>query len=117
VALAVVPALIPLALIALFYARSLGLGPVEMLSEGVGLVGGGYFGFGGTLLWSIAFGLLAALTVTLARARVIGGAGGSDAGERERTSSPSERMPAAHRPPVLPYGLRPLRRERERVLR
>lgn len=117
VALAVTPALIPLVSVALFYARSFGLGPAKMLSEAMGLVGGGYFGFGGTLLWSIAFGLLAALAVALTQTPGIGGGGESGAPERERTSRPSPRAGLGRPAPTLPYGLPPLRRERERVLR
>jgi hypothetical protein len=48
--------LAPLALLIAFYAHQLGLGPGEVAWTGVLLLAGGHVGFGGALLWSIAFG-------------------------------------------------------------
>ena len=62
-ALLLVPALLPLALLLAFYSLSLGLGPAQMLLEGMVMVGGGYVNIGGLLLWSLAFGLLVAMGI------------------------------------------------------
>ena len=59
--------LAPLALLIAFYAHQLGLGPGEVAWTGVLLLAGGHVGFGGALLWSIAFGgAVAAAMVALA---------------------------------------------------
>jgi hypothetical protein len=62
-ALLLVPALLPLALLLAFYSLLLGLGPAQMLLEGMVMVGGGYVNIGGLLLWSLAFGLLVAMGI------------------------------------------------------
>jgi len=59
--------LAPLALLIAFYAHQLGLGPGEVAWTGMLLLAGGHVGFGGALLWSIAFGCaVAAAMVALA---------------------------------------------------
>lgn len=67
-ALLLAPALAPLALLLCFYALSLGLGPLQMLIEGLVMVGGGYLSLGGVVLWSIAFGVLVAMGIANAAA-------------------------------------------------
>jgi hypothetical protein len=61
--LLLIPALAPLALLLCFYALSLGLGPLQMLLEGMVMVGGGYVSLGGVALWSVAFGVLVAMGI------------------------------------------------------
>jgi hypothetical protein len=61
-ALVVVGAL-PLALLIAFYAHQLGLGLGATAWTGLLLVAGGYVGVGAALLWSIAFGCLAAAVI------------------------------------------------------
>jgi hypothetical protein len=51
---------LPLALLIAFYAHQLGLGPGATAWTGLLLVAGGYVGAGAALLWSVAFGCLAA---------------------------------------------------------
>lgn len=98
VALLAIPALLPLALLAAFYAASLGLGPAQALLEGMAMVGGGYVSLGGMLLWSLAFGLLVAMgIVTLA-----------GAGAAPRVHPPVEGRGA----PMLRARRTPVRRER-----
>jgi Peptidase family M28 len=53
-------ALVPLVLLIAFYAHQLGLGPFEVAWMGLLLVAGGHVGALGALLWSLAFGCLAA---------------------------------------------------------
>jgi hypothetical protein len=48
--------LAPLVLLVAFYARQLGLGPGGVAWTGVLLLAGGHVGFGGAILWSLAFG-------------------------------------------------------------
>lgn len=62
-ALLLIPALAPLALLLSFYALWLGLSPSQMLMEGMVMVGSGYVSLGGVLLWSLAFGLLVAMGI------------------------------------------------------
>jgi hypothetical protein len=52
--------LAPLALLITFYARQLGLGFGDVAWMGVLLLAGGYVGLGAALLWSVAFGAVAA---------------------------------------------------------
>ncbi len=101
IALLVVPALAPLALLIAFYALWLGLGPAQILLEGMVMVGGGFVGLGGVLLWSIALGVFAAIAIATLDRR---------AGQAPRASPPpADRVPVprARRAPVY----------RERVLR
>jgi hypothetical protein len=56
----VVLGLAPLALLIAFYARQLGLGLGDVAWMGVLLLAGGYVGLGAALLWSVAFGAVAA---------------------------------------------------------
>jgi hypothetical protein len=51
---------LPLALLVIFYANQLGLGVGDVAWMGVLLLAGGHIGFGGALLWSLAFGCAAA---------------------------------------------------------
>jgi len=53
-------ALAPLGLLVAFYARQLGLGPVEVAWTAVVLLAGGHVGILGAVLWSIALGCVAA---------------------------------------------------------
>ncbi len=53
-------ALLPLVLLIAFYAHQLGLGPFEVAWMAVLLLAGGHVGALGALLWSLAFGCLAA---------------------------------------------------------
>jgi hypothetical protein len=65
IALALLP-LLPLGLLLAYYAVALGFGPGSLLLSALLLLGGGQVGWGGALIWSLAFGLLA--TVVLAAA-------------------------------------------------
>jgi hypothetical protein len=97
--LLLIPALAPLALLIAFYALALGLGPAQILLEGMVMVGGGFVGLGGVLLWSLALGVLAAMTIaTLGRSR-----------------PPRVTPPPEDRAPVLYQSRAPV--YRERVLR
>jgi hypothetical protein len=99
-ALVLAPALFPLGLLVAFYMVSLGLSPVRGVLEAMAMVGGGYVGWGGALLWSIAFGLLAAVVLAALH-------------EGERAPLPPRmRLPSKSRTPVLYRGERPIYRER-----
>jgi hypothetical protein len=101
IALLLIPALAPLALLIAFYALWLGLGPAQILLEGMVMVGGGYVSIGGVLLWSLALGVF----VTIASAPL-----GRRASQAPRVSPPPEdRVPVPHLRRVPVY--------RERVLR
>jgi hypothetical protein len=96
-ALVLAPALLPLALLVAFYMVSLGLTPGEGVLELLAMIGGGYVNWGGALLWSVAFGLLAAVAFATANK---GGA-----------LSPSRvRPPSQSQAPVLYRGERPFDR-------
>jgi hypothetical protein len=56
-------ALAPLALLIAFYARELGVGPGGIAWEAVLLLAGGQVGAAATVLWSVAFGCVAAATL------------------------------------------------------
>ena len=56
-------ALVPLALLIAFYARELGVGPGGIAWEAVLLLAGGHVGIAATVLWSLAFGCVAAATL------------------------------------------------------
>jgi hypothetical protein len=64
----VVIGVLPLALLVLSYAGQLGLGAGELAWTALLLVAGGYVGFFSGLLWSIAFGCVAAATMLAVRA-------------------------------------------------
>jgi hypothetical protein len=71
---------VPLALLVAFYAGQLGLGPGGLLQTALLLLAGGRIGAGGAVLWSVAFGCLAAaLLVAFAPA----GAGAEEPGGPE----------------------------------
>jgi hypothetical protein len=53
----------PLALLISFYAHQLGLGPGGVAWTAVLLLAGGHVGFGGVLLWSLAFGCATAVAM------------------------------------------------------
>ena len=55
--------LLPLALLIVFYAHQLGLGAGGVAWMGVLLLAGGHIGLGGAILWSLAFGCVAAATM------------------------------------------------------
>jgi hypothetical protein len=59
-------ALLPLALLVTFYAHRLGLGPGGVAWTGVLLLAGAHIGFGGAILWSLAFGCAAAAAMLAA---------------------------------------------------
>ncbi len=100
-ALLLIPALAPLALLLAFYALWLGLGPSQILLEGMVMVGGGYVGLGGVLLWSIALGLLVAMGIATLGV--------------QSNAIPSVHPPPEDRFPVLYPSTAPV--YRERVLR
>jgi hypothetical protein len=100
-ALLLIPALAPLALLLTFYALWLGLGPSQMLLEGMVMVGGGYVSLGGVLIWSIAFGLLVAMGIATLGANA--------------SAAPPVHPPPEERLPVLYPSRAPV--YRERVLR
>jgi hypothetical protein len=56
----VVLGVLPLALLIVIYAQQLGLGVGAVAWTGVLLLAGGYVGFGAAILWSVAFGCIAA---------------------------------------------------------
>jgi hypothetical protein len=56
-------ALVPLALLIAFYARELGVGPGGIAWEAVLLLAGGQVGVAAMVLWSLAFGCVAAATL------------------------------------------------------
>jgi hypothetical protein len=60
-------ALAPLALVAVFYARQLGLGAGDVAWMMVLALAGGHIGFAGALLWSVALGCAAAALMLAAR--------------------------------------------------
>jgi hypothetical protein len=60
-------ALLPLALLVTFYADQLGLAPGEVAWTGLLLLAGAHVGFGGAILWSLAFGCAAAAAMIAAR--------------------------------------------------
>jgi len=75
--------LAPLALLVAFYAHQLGYGLGRTAWEAVQLVAGGHVGFGSALLWSLAFGCAAAVTLVAALAPPEpGGPGAPDRDER-----------------------------------
>ena len=55
--------LVPLAALVAFYAHQLGLSPGDLAWTGVLLVAAGQVGLGGAILWSLAFGCVAAATI------------------------------------------------------
>lgn len=55
--------LLPLALVILYYALALGLGPWQTLIGGAMMIGGGYLSVVALVLWCIAFGLFVAMSV------------------------------------------------------
>jgi hypothetical protein len=60
----------PGALVALYYALSLGLGPIGFAWNGLLLVAGGYVGIAAAVQWSVVLGCLAsAITITIRRPR------------------------------------------------
>jgi hypothetical protein len=60
-------ALLPLALLVSFYADQLGLGPASLAWTAVLLLAGGHVGVIGALLWSLAFGCVAAAAMLALR--------------------------------------------------
>jgi hypothetical protein len=69
-------ALVPLGLLISFYAHQLGLGVGGVAWNAVALVAGGHVGFGGAILWSVAFGCAAgALMLALSPSAELLGAG------------------------------------------
>jgi hypothetical protein len=98
--LVLAPALLPLGLPIVFYMVALGLTPAQGVLEGMAIVGGGYVGWGGVLLWSTAFGLLAAVALAAVREG------------RQATAPPRARPQSRSRTPVLYRGERPVHRER-----
>jgi hypothetical protein len=96
VALLVFPALLPLTLLLAFYSLSLGLGPAQLLLEGMVMLSGGYVNMGGMLLWSLAFGLLVAMGIA-----TLGAA----------SAAPRVHPPPEDRMPVLYSSRTPTRRE------
>lgn len=103
IALVTVPALAPLALLLSFYAISLGLGPAKLLLEATAMVGGGYVGWGGMLIWSLALGLLVAMGIATL--------GGGSAGRGGR-AMPRVHPPPQSREPVRYPARTPVYRER-----
>jgi Peptidase family M28 len=71
---------VPLALLVVFYAGQLDLGPGGVLHTALLLLAGGRIGVVGVLLWSVAFGCLAA---ALLLALALPSGGGADGGEPE----------------------------------
>jgi hypothetical protein len=65
---------LPLVLLVAYYAHQLGMGPADVAWAGVLLLAGGYVGFGAAVLWSLAFGCVAA-TAILAFEAPTGGPG------------------------------------------
>lgn len=59
---------LPLALLIFFYAHELGLGLGELTWMAVLLLAGGHVGLGGAILWSIAYGCVAAAAMLAVRA-------------------------------------------------
>ncbi len=59
---------LPLALLIFFYAHELGLGVGELAWMAVLLLAGGHVGLGGAILWSVAFGCVAAAAMLAVRA-------------------------------------------------
>lgn len=101
-ALVLAPALAPLALLLAFYSISLGLTPLQVLLEGVLMVGGGFIGWGGTLLWSLVLGLIVAMAI-------------ATLGASRRSQAPAQAPLPHHAIPLLQRGGG--RAQRERVLR
>lgn len=97
VALLLVPALAPLALLMAFYCLSLGLGPAQVLLEAMVMLGGGYVNIGGMLIWSLAFGLLVAMGIATLRGPA--------------SAAPRVHPPAEDRMPVLYSSRVPVGRE------
>lgn len=97
-ALVLVPALAPLALLIAFYALSLSLDPAQALLEAILMVAGGYVSFGGVLLWSLAGGAIVAIAIATA--------------SRETLPTAREARPIEGRVPALPARRRPVYRER-----
>jgi Peptidase family M28 len=58
-------AVLPLAAVVWFYAHQLGLGPAALLWNAVLLFAGARIGIAGAVLWSLAFGCLAAAVITV----------------------------------------------------
>ena len=67
---------VPLVLLIAFYSHQLGYGLGRTAWEAALLVAGGHVGLGSALLWSLAFGCAAAVTMVAARARPQPGATG-----------------------------------------
>jgi len=84
----VVVALVPLALLIVFYARELGVGPGGIAWDAVLLLAGGHVGIAATVLWSLGFGCVvaAALLATAPEAEL--GDGGIDGGTPLRIRGP-----------------------------
>jgi hypothetical protein len=62
--------LAPPALVILYYALTLGLGPLDVLWNGLLLVAGGYLGVAAVVQWSVLLGCVAsAISITLRRPR------------------------------------------------
>lgn len=100
-ALLLIPALAPLALLIAFYALWLGLGPAQIVLEGMVMVGGGFVGLGGVLLWSLALGVFAAIAIATL---------GRRASRPPRVAPPPEdRAPVPHRRRAPVYRERALR--------
>ncbi|MHB1809883.1 MAG: hypothetical protein ACYCU0_11375, partial [Solirubrobacteraceae bacterium] len=78
-------ALVPCALLLAFYAATLGLGAGSLLLSGLLLLGGGQVDWGGALLWSLAFGVLATigLAAAVTRPRRAGDYPGGTAARRD----------------------------------
>jgi hypothetical protein len=90
---------VPLALLVAFYAHQLHLGPGGVAHTALLLLAGGHIGLAGAVLWSVAFGCLAAaLLVALAPSE----AGDDDAGEPR--GWPDEREPIKLRGPLSYAG-------------
>ncbi len=90
---------VPLALLVVFYASQLDLGPGGVAHTALLLLAGGRIGLAGAVLWSVAFGCLAAaLLVALAP----GGVGEDDADEPHEW--PDDREPIKIRGPLSYAG-------------
>jgi Peptidase family M28 len=90
---------VPLALLVAFYAHQLGLGLGGVAHTALLLFAGGRIGLAGAVLWSVAFGCLAAaLLVALAPSEV----GGDDFGEPQEW--PDDREPIKIRGPLSYAG-------------
>jgi hypothetical protein len=78
-------ALLPLALLVSFYVDRLGLGPGEVAWSAVLLLAGGHVGVAGALVWSVAFGCVAACAMLALRSATASPPGSRAEGRGEIT--------------------------------